>query len=88
MQKTLPNCKVGLGEMFLVVCNLQEFDEDLDEDPEEEEPNPGPRMAWRKAFFTCTKSLKNQKSALKKNNASPAFFSCQKIEHLQLHNAL
>ena len=23
MQKTPPNCKVGLGEMFLVVCNLQ-----------------------------------------------------------------
>ena len=21
MQKTPPNCKVGLGEMFLVVCN-------------------------------------------------------------------
>ena len=22
MQKTPPNCKVGLGEMFFVVCNL------------------------------------------------------------------
>ena len=27
MQKTPPNCKVGLGEMFLVVCNLHETSE-------------------------------------------------------------
>ena len=47
---------------------FQELNEESDEDPEEEDLDPSAGMAWRKAFLTYAKSLKNQlkKSSLKK----------------------